>query len=206
MKKILTTFLLVCCLAPLAASLPSDPAFKEATASFSHASDLVASFEQTKTIPGMKRALVSTGTMYLSTTKGIIWDIKTPYPSLMVVENDYIIQQTKNKTKTKLNVSDNQIFMDIATSLQLVFSGDFSHIDQNFSLAFTQQDTSWQITLTPLKKSSIATFLSEIIIQGSLQLEKVMMQETSGGSITYRFTNLEERELTHEESLLFNPN
>ena len=92
----------------------------------------------------------------------------------------------------------NPIYIQIATSLECVFSADFSVMSQMFTSYLAGDSSSWELRLVP-KSKSVASFMESIEMKGSDRFESLTLYETTGDSIRYEFSGLENRELTDEE-------
>ena len=156
-------------------------------------------FTQIKTISSNGRQLKSTGKFIIS-RKGIMWQTEKPFPSALILTEDSMIQIAANGNKSVMSGKDNQIFTNISATLSSVFSGDASALRANFDCEFTGADSAsagsanhWSIKLTP-KDSTIASVMNCLVLSGSVfqgvaSLEALEMQEASGNTIRYEFSN-----------------
>ena len=102
------------------------------------------------------------------------------------------------KPQDILDMAQNPIYTQIATSLECVFSADFSVMSQMFTSYLAGDSSSWELRLVP-KSKSVASFMESIEMKGSDRFESLTLYETTGDSIRYEFSGLENRELTDEE-------
>ena len=159
-------------------------------------------FKQTKTVAGSPRSFVSTGSILIKTGMGIVWCTQKPYPSILVVGRDVLIQKIRDGEATHLDIANNPIYIQIATSLECVFSADFSKIASLFTTYLTTDADGWELLLIPRDKT-VASFMTSITMTGSSSFDSLKMVETTGDSILYEFSDMEQRELTDEELALY---
>lgn len=159
-------------------------------------------FKQTKTVAGSPRSFVSMGKITIATGKGIVWCTEKPYASILVVGRDKLVQKIRDGEPSHLDIANNPIYIQIATSMECVFSADFSKIASLFKTYLSKEDTNWTLTLIP-KDKVVGSFMTSIIMTGSSSFESLRMTETTGDSILYEFSDLQIRELTDEELALY---
>ena len=165
-------------------------------------SSMAGLFKQTKTVTGSPRSFTSTGSILIKTGKGIVWVTEKPYPSILVVGRDVLIQKIRDGKATHLDIANNPIYIQIATSMECVFSADFSKIASLFTTYLTTDATGWELLLIP-KDKTVASFMSSITMKGSSTFDSLKMVETTGDSILYEFSDMVQRELTDEELALY---
>ena len=165
-------------------------------------SSMAGLFKQTKTVAGSPRCFVSTGSILIKTGKGIVWVTEKPYPSILVVGRDVLVQKIRDGEATHLDIANNPIYTQIATSMECVFSADFSKISSLFNTYLTTDATGWELLLIP-KDKTVASFISSITMRGSSTFDSLKMVETTGDSILYEFSDMVQRELTDEELALY---
>jgi hypothetical protein len=150
-------------------------------------------FVQTKTISRLGRSLVSKGFFIIDSGLGMVWDTRSPFPSIMAVGRDYIIQSGPDGKKTKLDAAGNETFLRISDTISAVFSGNAKKLADNFEIYFLEEprsagDTVWTIGLVP-RDASIRTFASSIIMTGDSQLRTLVLNEQSGAAVRYELFN-----------------
>ena len=158
----------------------------------------VGDFRQVKAVKGSSRTFISTGRIQIATGYGIVWYTEKPYASMLVVGKDVLIQKIRDGEPTHLDMAQNPIYTQIATSLECVFSADVSVMSQMFTAYLAGDSSSWELRLVP-KSKSVASFMESIEMKGSDRFESLTLYETTGDSIRYEFSGLENRELTDEE-------
>lgn len=150
-------------------------------------------FVQEKTIFALNRTLKSSG-VFIFCDEGIVWKTEKPFPSVMAVSLDKVIQTRADGTKTFMDASQNQIFLSISKSLSAMFSGDKKTLLENFNVDFKNPDelgpeNQWMIFLSP-KDESVRAFLKSIQVSGKMnQIDEVLIEESSKDTIKYIFSN-----------------
>ena len=165
-------------------------------------SSMAGLFKQTKTVAGSPRSFVSTGKILIGSGLGIVWLTEKPYASILVVGKDVLIQKIRDGEAVHLDIANNPIYIQIATSLECVFSADFSKIASLFSTYLSGDATGWELLLVP-KDKTVASFMTSITMAGSSTFDSLKMTETTGDAILYEFSDMEQRDLTDEELALY---
>lgn len=169
--------------------------------------NMTGNFTQTKTISAVNRSMKSSGTFIFS-LDGIMWKTQKPFPSTMVVGMKSVKQTLANGKETVIDASSNQIFTSISTTLSAMFSGNASVLQENFNVDFSTSASSWNAILTP-KDAVVQKILKSLTISGNFsesfaELDKIVMSEGTGDSITYSFTEQKyPKELTADEKAYF---
>ncbi|MDE5898741.1 MAG: outer membrane lipoprotein carrier protein LolA, partial [Treponemataceae bacterium] len=107
-----------------------------------------------------------------------------------------------------MDASSNQIFTSISSTLFSMFSGDAQKLGENFTVDFSASGADWKAVLTP-KDAAVSAVMASIAVSGtraaaSAELNKIVMTEGSGDTITYTFTNQNYPEvLTDDEKAYF---
>jgi hypothetical protein len=145
-------------------------------------------FLQKKTIARLNRSLQSEGNFIIDSVLGIVWDTKKPFPSVMAVGKDFIIQSAPSGTKTKLNAQGNETFLQISETISSVFLGDSQKLLDNFENYFIVSENSWTLGLIP-KNAAVKNFASRIIMIGDTVVRQIILFEPNGDSIQYDLSN-----------------
>jgi hypothetical protein len=143
-------------------------------------------FVQTKTLARLGRNLVSRGNFAVDAELGMLWDTQSPFPSVMAVGRDFIVQ-TSGGRKSRLDARGNETFIRISQTMSALFTGDSKNLTDNFELFFTESGSRWNLGLIP-KESSIRTFAAAIIMRGDSDVRQVSLYEQEGGSVVYELS------------------
>ncbi|MBQ2314644.1 MAG: outer membrane lipoprotein carrier protein LolA [Treponema sp.] len=156
-------------------------------------------FTQLKKSAAINRQLRSSGNFLIS-TEGVIWDTKKPFSSSMVVTRTALIQTAPDGSKTVLDGSKNQTFANVAGTLSSLFSGDKKSLENNFSVDFLSNASSWKMQLVP-KDKTIAMTLSAVMLngrctsEGGTILDSMTITEQNGDCVSYTFRNQEYKDV-----------
>jgi hypothetical protein len=166
------------------------------------------SFEQTKTIGRLNRSLISRGKFIIAAELGMVWDTQSPFPSLMAVGRDFIVQSLPGGGKTKIDAAGNETFVSLASALNAIFTGNAAALEEQFDRFFVGEKppgTLWTIGLRPREKA-VRLFAEEITLSGDGLLRSIVIYERDGGSTAYALSNhLFPPELESGELSLFSP-
>lgn len=165
-------------------------------------------FNQEKTLKNSSRTLKSNGNFIFS-MDGIMWKTEKPFPSTLTITKNTMIQTGANGKKNVTDVSKNEVFKSVSSTLISVFSNDTEVLKKNFTVDFKDEGQgNWKIILTP-KDATVAVMVSSIDLSGvvknsSCDLMSIVMNEKSGEKITYTFSNQKyPKELSADEKANF---
>ncbi|GHU65348.1 hypothetical protein FACS189447_04110 [Spirochaetia bacterium] len=180
------------------------PQFNEVCGDLAKQPLIKGSFEQTKTISRLNRSLVSRGNFIIAAELGMVWDTKSPFPSVMTVGRDYIIQSIPgSNTRTQLDAKGNETFLHLAGTISAIFTGNSQSLLDNFEVYFTQSAKAWSLGLIPREKS-IRSFAAKITMTGDSSIRTIYIYEQNGDSIRYVLSDhIFPEILSPEEKALF---
>jgi hypothetical protein len=165
------------------------------------------SFVQEKTNGKSKRVLKSNGTFILS-QEGVGLSTVKPLRTFQGITQTSLIQTNPDGSRSVIDVSNNQMYKSIAQIIVSLFNGDKSELEKNFSIQFTADDSSWQMSLTP-KDKTIASSVGTITLGGSsltgkTSIDTLVIDNSSGGKVAYTFSEQKYKEvLSDAEKALF---
>lgn len=169
--------------------------------------NMTGNFSQIKTISAVNRSMKSSG-KFIFSLDGIMWKTEKPFPSTMVVGMKSVKQTLANGKETVIDASSNQIFTSISSTLSAMFGGDAAVLKENFNIEFSKSGSEWKSVLVP-KDAVVQKILKSLTISGTesesfADLNKIVMSEATGDSITYTFTDQKyPKELTADEKSYF---
>lgn len=150
-------------------------------------------FNQTKSVTskGKTRNLKSSGTFIFS-VDGVMWNTLKPFPSTLIVTKTQMIQGAADGTETAMDMSSNETFSSIANTLLAIFSCDLTLLNESFTVDFTDNKNGTYAMLLSPKKSSIASVMKSILIEGKCTseatMESITITELSENTINYIFS------------------
>lgn len=163
-------------------------------------------FVQEKSLPNTNRKLKSSG-VFVFCDQGVVWHTKKPVSSVMVVEENRLVQTMPDGKKTVIDGSRNDIFKSSARTISSVFKGDKTSLETFFSVTFSADTKVWKMELQP-KDSVMASAMKKIVLSGSFSdgasLDSMEIVQQNNLSVSYTFLNQHYRgELSNEEKLYF---
>lgn len=176
------------------------PLTSQALASFNAACAKIAerpvvkgTFVQEKLLSRFGRSLTSSGNFIIAAEHGMVWETLKPFPSVMVMGNDFILQSRPDGQMSVISAQGNETFVQMAGVISAVFSGQSSGLLENFEVFFLGNDSDWSIGLLP-KDSIIASFAAKISMTGGASgrngvIKSIRIFEQSGDVITYSLSN-----------------
>ena len=141
-------------------------------------------FEQEKRLNRLDRSLKSSGNFIIASEFGMVWETLQPFPSTMVLGNNYMMQFRPGGQKTVLSDDGNETFIRLAEILSAVFSGRSQTLINNFTIYYNGGSAGWELGLVPLD-SAVASFALNIIMKGDSAIRSIVINEQNGDSITY---------------------
>ena len=109
-----------------------------------------------------------------------------------------LIQKIRDGQPSHLDMAQNPVYTQIATTLECVFSADFTAMSDTFRTYISPDGDSWSLKLIPRNKA-VSSFIESMVLSGSDTFESLTLHETTGDTIVYGFSDMENRELTDEE-------
>jgi hypothetical protein len=159
-------------------------------------------FIQTNTLNRLGRSLVSNGNFTADAERGIIWDTKTPFPSVTVVGRASVVQISGGRT-TRLDTSGNETFIRISEAISSIFAGDSEKLINAFELYFTENGRNWNLGLLP-RDNEVKAVAKAIIMQGDSVLRELIFYQQNGDIIRYELSGHSfPAELSADEKALF---
>lgn len=145
-----------------------------------------AEFTQQRNIALLSRPFISTGFFFYHRQQGLCWDVQMPYPITIVVRQDRIVQQSKNRPEQVIRFEQNPLFETVATIFFAVFNGDWSAVEDRFQLAISGDPAAWTILLTPTD-TLFRKVYTHIEIQGADWIRQVNLVEPGGDNTLIEF-------------------
>ncbi|MCL1928065.1 MAG: outer membrane lipoprotein carrier protein LolA [Treponema sp.] len=145
-------------------------------------------FEQEKILNRLNRSLKSSGNFVIAAELGMIWDTTSPFPSTLVLGNDYLIQSRPGGQKTVMSAQGNETFIRLAEVISTVFSGHARGLLDNFEVFYFGNAAAWELGLFPLHRA-IGSFAERIVMKGDTAIRYIEIHEKSGDIIKYILSN-----------------
>ena len=161
-------------------------------------------FEQTKTIKGFKKPLVSRGGFVIARGKGVQWATTQPFASTLVITADRLVTINEGGGGQKMDTRQEPGLRAFNETLMAVLMGDIKVLAARFKVEGSVQDTRWHLILTP-RDASLAALIARIDIEGDTQVRAIQLHEGAGDTSRLRFFNHKADVLSSAETGRFSP-
>lgn len=143
-------------------------------------------FEQTKSIKGFKKPLVSRGRFVMAKGRGLQWITTEPFPSTLTVTRERLTTQTEGGTQ-QLDTRQEPGLRAVNELLMAVLAGDMQALSTRFQVEGGLQGAQgWRMSLVP-KDAALARFIARIEMEGDRYVQHVRLSEASGDESRIRF-------------------
>ncbi len=184
MKRILILFLAACfSQIGLAVAIPS-----ACEAALRRALDADAAFRMERRFPNMNRTLISTGVVSCATGRGIVWDVRHPFPSSVTMTTNAMIRVDDGLRTTKA-LSELPHYDDLRRKTDAFAAGDAHAFDGLFDVTVKGDDANWTLTLKPSARA-LRRLLAEVSVSGGETFDRAVLTAADGGVTTIIFTEL----------------
>lgn len=164
---------------------------------------LRAEFVQTKTMAALKRPLVSTGRMLLSSEHGVAWFVETPVRAGYVISEQRLTEMDAQGTPRAREATDVPGLAQISRTFQAMMSGQLDALRDSFDVQVTGTPTRWEMVLSPRQRQT-AAFLSRLQLSGGRHVDRVTIVEANGDTTTLQMKNVQaDTALKADETALF---
>lgn len=162
-------------------------------------------FEQTKTIRGFKRPLVSRGTFVMARGQGVQWITTQPFASTLVITRDRLLTLGDNGVSRQTDARAESGLRAVNEMLLALLAGDVQVLGARFQSEGALLGTQgWRLVLTP-RDSVLAGFITRIELQGDQYVNLAILHEASGDESRIRFFNHATSALSPSEAGRFGP-
>ena len=146
-------------------------------------------FEQTKTLKGFKRPLVSKGTFVMVRDRGVQWVTAQPFASTLVVTRERLVTLGEAGIQQQIDTRQEPGLRAVNEMLMALLAGDVKALSARFkSEGALQGAQGWKLVLTP-REAALAGFIARIELEGDRHVMLVDLKEASGDDSRIRFFN-----------------
>ena len=162
-------------------------------------------FEQTKTIKGFKRPLVSKGTFVMARDKGVQWVTAQPFASTVVVTRERLLTLGESGANRQIDTRQDPGLKAVNDMLMALLAGDVKALAERFQAEGALQGAQgWRLALKP-RDANLAGFITRIELEGSRHVDSVNLHEASGDASRIRFLNQAASSLSPADAGRFGP-
>ena len=176
--KRLSTWLLLCCLSPLAQAFD----LQQLSEQLARPDVIHGQFIQEKHLRALPQPLTSKGRFVLAKNHGLLWLLQTPLQQDYRITPQGIARRDGNAWQMLPNKSagaeQNRLFL-------AVLQGDSSGLQRDFELSLSGEAQQWKLTLTP-RSVLLKQVFNQINIDGGELVQRIELLETQGDSTVLR--------------------
>jgi len=162
--------------------------FNAASANLAQNPIIKGNFVQERYMSRLNRSLISSGNFIIAAEQGMVWETLRPFPSTMILGNDFIIQSRPDGRKSVLGAQGNETFTQLSGVISSIFSGQSQRLLENFEVYFLGSVSNWNMGLLP-RSSVVASFVMKITMSGDSAIRSIRIFEQNGDVITYTLSN-----------------
>ncbi len=137
-------------------------------------------FTQTRTLKGVKRPLVSSGTLEAK-ADGVVWKVTKPIEIVTRITSTGVTQSIDGGPDEPIGAAgaNNPFFSE--TGLVDLLRGDLSKLDARYKVdrSTRARPEGWKLALAP-KSASVTPYISSIAIEGCTRVESVAVSQANG--------------------------
>jgi hypothetical protein len=140
-------------------------------------------FVQTRTLKGVARPLVSSGTV-TPEADGVLWAVTSPVKIVTHVTPTGITQSIEDAPETPVGPSSGGNPFITETGLIELLKGDLSKLDTRYEVKreARAKPEGWKLQLKP-KGSALAPYISSIAVEGCQRVESIAVSQANGDMI-----------------------
>ena len=148
---------------------------------------LCGSFEQSKTLVGLRRPVPSSGRFCVVADRGVLWRTLLPFPASIRLTRDEIVEFTGETVSKRLSAQQEPSVRTINDLLFSVLAGELSHLATAFDVACTIGATEWRATLLP-RDEGMKRVIARIEMQGGAFVTHIVIGEAGGDRTDIAFS------------------
>ena len=144
--------------------------------------------QQRRFLRSLEQPLISKGTFVMQAQKGLLWETRSPIPSVIRITPDGMTQKGSAGNWQPLqeqgagSQSQIRLFMDL-------LAGNTRALAGQFGLSLQGDAQQWTLTLDPTS-SILKQIFQRIVIRGGQTVNQVTLSETQGDRSEILFSNL----------------
>ncbi len=150
---------------------------------------IVAKFNQTKSVPGIKSEVVQSGDFYYDNSGDMAMIYDNPKGDKVVMNGEsftIIIGDRRIESD-----ASNPMMAQISYMMKASMSGDVGKLGRGWELSITHQDGEYQVVVTPVERR-VKRYVSAMTMafdDDTMTLNSLMIDESRGGGTRYEFTS-----------------
>ena len=150
---------------------------------------ICADFTQSKSLRALTRPLVSRGRFVFIAEKGVLWRVREPFPSQVLIKKDALISWDGEGKPQRLGFGKNPIFRSLSRVFLAVFSGELDRLRETFEIESAVSQSNWRLVLTPLD-TGFAAKIARIRASGGRFVVELRIEEGRGDKTVVKFSGM----------------
>jgi hypothetical protein len=165
---------------------------------------LCGAFEQSKTLVGLRKPVVSSGRFCVVADRGVLWRTLRPFPATLRLTRNEITEYSGDQVSKRLSAEQEPAVRMITDLLFSVLAGELSRLAATFDVASKTGAADWQATLTP-RDAGMKKAIGRIEMQGGAYVGHIVIHEAGGDrtDITFSSVSTGKSAMLPEEAKLF---
>ena len=139
-----------------------------------------AHFDQTRTIKDLPQPLRSQGEMLIARDHGLLWDQKSPFPMMLLLDDKRMVQVINGQPPQTITAENNPQMFQFNHLLRALFQADRKVLEENFRIDFKDLGNGrWSLVLTPITTPLDKIFAS-LDLSGATYVESIVLNDKQG--------------------------
>jgi hypothetical protein len=161
-------------------------------------------FDQTKTLAGMSKPLLSYGRFCVAPGKGILWRTLQPFPNTLRLTRDEIAHFQGERLALRIDAQQEPTVRMINGVLFSLLSGDLSQLEKLFEVDGSIRDRHWSVSLKA-REPALAKAIGSIVMNGGEYVKTITLSEANGDRTGIVFSNIAtgDSAMSKDEAALF---
>lgn len=149
-------------------------------------------FEQSKSVSGFKRPLLSRGDFLFWRGHGVIWHTRKPFDATLTLTPNKLAASQGGTTTMRLDARREPALLAMNETLLALLSGDLGNLQKRFYLdGELIGQHGWRLRLTP-REVGLSSIIARVELTGDRYVRQVQLSEGNGDISNIRFDQLNE--------------
>jgi hypothetical protein len=174
------------CILSVAGAQESDDAQRLA-ARLARPDTLCGTFEQTKTLAGIRNPVRSNGRFCVVAGKAMLWRTLAPFPSNVRITRDAVVELRDEGVTTNAAAVRGAAAGGVGDALFGLLAGDVARLAALFDIRANTERPEWRATLTP-RLEAMRLAVTSATVNGDAHVRSIVILEAGGDRTEIRFT------------------
>ncbi len=147
-------------------------------------------FSQSKSLRALTRPLLSRGKFVFVAGKGVLWQVREPFPAQVLVKRDALIKWSDDGRPQRVSFGQTPIFKALSNVFLATFSGDINGLRDTFFIKADELSSPWRLTLTP-RNQAFAKIITAVRVTGDRFVNELVIEEARGDKTHIKFSGVD---------------